>query len=284
MELEFAKTIKLEHDSLRRQYYRELALSVTALFLFLMLLIALGVFGGLTLFKPLFIPILWISAIIIYVISLIIIMPKRFKMLQKLLVLRFFEEAQALKLELIPNLRGGQNFDYNNLLSEAGITKKPRISILSRYEFNKRLIHVLYFAYTSEPYAIIHIPNKESPYYLQINNANFAPPYVYKDIKIEKVAFVSPYNLSYYATTGPTNIKVYLRKELESRYIEILKYRPGTYQYVATYTDEFLVINAFNGARPIRLGRVYDHAYYIERLQNLIMLQKLMTIMLEKGR
>lgn len=284
MDLAFAKAIKEEHDNLRAHYYSELGFALGLFFALLVLIAYLGTFGGLNLLAPFWVILIWGGVIVMFTVILILVMPYRFRMFQKLLVLRFFEEGRKHKLELIPNPQGGQNFDYPLLLKEAGMLDQFRISVFSRYEYKKRLVHVLFDKETSSPYAIIHIPNKLSPYYLQINNGNFAPPQTYKENPIDKVAFVSRYKLNYYATSGPTNVKIYLRKELESRFVAMLERHQGTYQLIATYTDNFLLLAQYDGSRPLKLGKIYPLDYYNDRLKHLLLIQDFMNIMLEEGK
>ncbi len=284
MEHNFADSIKHEHLKLRGRYYVELFSFVTVFALLAILLIVLATFGGVNLFTPIALPIVWGSALFLYLLFLIIYFPLRFRYLQKKLILTFFIEGQKTGLKLIPNTLGTQNFDYETLLAEASIFKENATYRLGRYEFNKRLVHVLHHEEDGHTFAIIHIPLKKAPYYLQVNNNNFAPPLTYKDTAITKVAFVSPYKLNYYAMEGPTNVRIYLRREIESRFIDILKIKDGVYQYVATYDDEFLLIEDYPGNKPLRLGENYSGEYYLERLHNLFLLQKILTVMLDKGR
>lgn len=284
MDLAFAKVMKEEHDDIRAHYYSELGFALGLFFTLLVVLAFLATFGDVSLFSPTWLPFLWGGFIAIYTLILLIVMPARFRKFQKLLVARFFEEARQHNLELIPNPKGGQNYDYPQLLKEAAMFEQFRVTILSRYEYKKRLVHVLFGKETAIPFAIIHIPNKLTPYYLQVHNGNFAPPQSYKEMTIDKVAFVSPQKLNYYATTGPTNVKIYLRKELETRFVKILERRQGTYQLVATYTDYFLLLAHYDGSRPLKLGTEYPLEYYNERLKHLLLIQDLMNIMLEEGK
>ena len=62
----------------------------------------------------------------------------------------------------------------------------------SSYEFRGRLINVLHFREAGKPVlTIVHIPRRESPYYLQINNGEFSEPKKYKGIEITKLYYVS---------------------------------------------------------------------------------------------
>lgn len=284
MEHTFAKNIKNEHIRLRSKYYVELYSALAIFTLLGVVLIILATFLKVDLFAKLYIPLIWGSILLLYLLFMVIYFPLRFNFYQKELLITFFKEAEITGLKLIPNTLGTQEFDYETLLKEASLGKEHAKYRIGRYELHKRLIHVLNHEEEGNTYAIIHIPMKKSPYYLQVNNSNFAPPSTYKAMNVTKIAFISPYKLNYYALEGPDNIKAYLRKELESRFIDILKVREGTYQYIVTNSDEFLLIDQYAESKPLKLAESYDDTYYIDRLHNLKLLQQLLNVMLDKGR
>ncbi len=284
MKQTFAETIKREHLELRNKYHVSLFTALTFFGLIGMLIISLYTFIPLSPFLQSLVLPIGGSILFLYLLFIFIFYPLRFNYLQKELYLTFFKAARSAGLKLIPNTMGVQNFDYDTLLKEASIFKSDSLYQIARYEYDKRLIHVLYYKEGENVFAIIHIPQKECPYYLQVNNNNFAPPIMYKGEQIEKVAFVSAHKLNYYALKGPTNVKIYLRRELESRLIDILKIRDGHYQYVATYTDEFLLIDKYYERAPLRLNENYSDEYYIERLNNLLLIQQILNVMLDQRR
>lgn len=284
MEHAFAQSIKREHIELRNRYYVGLFTALTFFALLGMLFIFLYTFIPLPANLKSLVPLGGGVTMFLYLLFIVIYFPLRFNYLQKELYLSFFKFGKIAGLKLIPNTMGVQNFDYNSLLKEASLFVSATTFDIGRYEYEKRLIHVLFQKDSENPYAIIHIPSLECPYYLQVNNNNFAPPMTYKEEQIEKVAFVSPLKLNYYALKGPTNVKIYLRRELESRFIEILRLRPGAYQYIATYTDEFLLLDKYSERKPLRLGENYSDEYYIERLNNLLLIQKILNVMLDQRR
>ncbi|MGI6734797.1 MAG: hypothetical protein ACOX3C_01225 [Bacilli bacterium] len=285
MELKFIDGIRAYHVRLSRRYTLEAIISIFVLFALSLTLIVLELFTEIDLKVPFYRLFIWITLYVGLFLFIVIYFPLRYQKLQNALNAEFFKRASAVKIDLIPNPLGGTKFDYNSLLKAAGISVPlTGIKTIARYEFTKRLFHVLYFNDGEKESAIIHLPMKESPYYLQISNGNFAPPEQYEGTPIVKIAYVSPYNLQYYATSSATNAKIYLRKEIETRFVKFLKIYDAKYQYVATYNDEFLKVEGLSSPLRLRLGGRYDNERYARRLASLRLLQSLMLAMLERGK
>ncbi|HQB96368.1 MAG TPA: hypothetical protein PLV28_00450 [Bacilli bacterium] len=285
MEAKFVDGIRAYHMRLRRRYLVELFVTISVLLAFCIALIVLDLLSDFNMREPLFVPLLASATSISLLLFILIYFPIRFKRLQKALNLEFFQRAKTVKLELIPNPLGGTKFDYYTLFNEAGMNvKSGAIKGVAPYEFNKRLFHVVY-VYDDEKYsAIIHLPSIDSPYYIQIHNGNFAPPEAYADNLILKISYVSPYKLQYYASSSATNAKIYLRKENETRFVKFIKIYQATYQYVTTFTDEYLKVEGLTSPGRLRLGEKYDNKHYHELLTRLRLLQALMSAMLERGK
>ncbi len=285
MEAKFIDGIRAYHMRLRRHYLVELFVTISVLLAVILTLIVVDLLTDVNLREPFYVPIMFGALLLVFLLFIIIYFPLRFKRLQKALNLQFFSDARVVKLMLIPNPLGGTKFDYYPLLNNAGLNVKTGgIKGVALYEFNKRLFNVIYMHDGEKESAIIHLPAIECPYYIQINNGNFAPPETYEDTSIVKIAYVSPYKLQYYASSSATNAKIYLRKENETRFVKFLKIHVATYQYVTTYTDEFLKVESLASPGRLRLGEKYDNEHYKRLLTSLQLLQALMLAMLERGK
>lgn len=282
METATATYLLKAHHRLRRKYYFELLFLMLFLGLYLLGFIYVFIFHFSTMMAGPLRLTLWILPGLLYLLFLIIFVPNRFKMLQKYLLLTFFDQARQLGLRLIPNPKGNQSFNYAALFKESNIYQGGPFNTLSAYEYSGRLIHVLTFKTNKKNKTIIHIPRMESPYFLQIHNGNFPTTTSYKDAAITKVSFVSPYHLNYYATSGPTNIKVYLRRVLEAKFINIFAYLNTNLNYIATYSEELLLIEDLTFTGVIALNAKYSVDYYQKLLKDLLTLQRIMAFMLEK--
>lgn len=282
--MEFTIGLQKKHAKLRQKYYFEL---VVFLVIFLLGTLTLLVFETIeltALFSNRF-NILW--AFLIYAlvnIVALIYFPWRAKRLQKALLFGVFTSLKADGIDLIVNPQGGQNFDYKTLLAEGGVTSSRAIDAITRYEYAGRLVHVLHFKAQAKPFVLIHIPALECPYYLQINNGHFPPVYHFQGDEVVPVSFVSRNKLNYFATKGPSDVKVYLRRRLERKFNDFIKLKPATYQYIKTYNDEFLRLENYGLNNALCLTTKYNDDYFNALKDELKYLQALMFIMLEKGR
>ncbi len=275
--------LKKKHDRLRSWYYFELGLGVTLLFTYLLAILILYIISLQTTvnFDVIFYYMFGGGALLL--IAVLIFFPHRARKYQKKLLLKTFEQLNIDGVKLFPFFLKAKPSMVLELLSEAGIIVNSKPLNQSSYEFLGRLINVLHFREEGKSFSIIHIPRRENPYYLQINNGKFSEPKKFKGIEINQLYYVSPHNLTYFATSGPPNVNIYLRKNLETRFVKIVEKFPLTYQYVVTYTDEFLLLKPWNGILPLRLSAKYSAEYYDRIYNNLLCLQAIMAIMLEKG-
>lgn len=280
----FITSLLKEHAKLRRTYYGELVLFLSLLLLSLLTLLMLETFS-ITNFFAVKLNILWAAlAFSAFTILGFVYFPLRAKRLQKRLISRLFVRLKEQGINIIPNPQGGQDYNYATLLAENGMNINIQPNVITKYEYAGRLVHALHYKDGKKPFVIIHIPAVECPYYLQINNGNFAVVDSYLDDAVSKVSFVSPHKLTYYATKGPSEVKVYLRTRLETKFNELLNVRPFVYQYVKTYSDEFLLIRDLKLDNKVVLTNRYDADYFKKMVEELQNLQKIMNIMLEKGR
>lgn len=275
--------LKKIHDRFRFWYYFELGLGITLLFTYFLAVLVLFIISLNTTvsFDTL---LYWMSGgggLILLIV--LIVTPLRAKSYQWKLLHKTFDELNKNGVKLVPFYAKEKLTVNPELLSEAGIIVGEDSFGQSSYEFRGRLINVLHFREGGKPVTIVHIPRRESPYYLQINNGEFSEPKKYKGIEITKLYYVSPHNLTYFATSGPPNVNMYLRRNLETRFVNLVETFSLTYQYVITYTDEFLLIKPWNALLPLRLSAKYEVEYYQQIYINLLRLQRVMAIMLEKG-
>ncbi len=277
------KTLKKNHDRLRFWYYFEVSLGLTLLFTYLLAILSVFIVSLNTTIK--FDTILYwmLGGAFLLFLLLVIVLPIRARSYQRKLLLRTYEELSNYGIKLIPFFLKGKQRVTPELLSEVGIKTRGDYLGSVTYELDGRLFNVLHYHQKGKVYSIIHLPRRENPYYLQINNGNFSELKIYKGIEINKLYYVSPHNLNYFATSGPPNVNIYLRANLEKRFLKLLDTFPLTYQYIITYTDEFLLIKPWYGVLPLRLSAKYSVEYYERIYNNLLSLQVVLGVMLEKG-
>ena len=282
--MEFTIRLQKEHAKLRQKYYRELVIFLAIFLLGMLTLLVLETFSFTHIFGDK-LNIVW--AFLLYALfnlAALLYFPWRAKRLQKQLILVLFNSLKAEGILLIPNIQGGQDFNYVPLLRGSGFKGMQKPEALSRYEYGGRLVHVLHFKAGDDPFVIIHIPKLECPYYLQINNGHYPPVYSFRGDEVVPVSFVSRNNLVYYATKGPSEVKVFIRRPMERKFYEFITIRPGTYQYIKTYNDEFLRVQNYTINNLLCLTSKYSDSYLKTLKDELKYLQSLMYIMLEKGR
>ncbi len=281
--MEYSALLQRNHQKLRRLYYYELFIIIGLLFSVTFTLFTLDYFIVIAFNFPFPAYFILLGGFVITLLFSSVYYPLRARRLQKRLLVSSYAIFKKAGIKLIPNPQPLQTFSYPTLLAAAFGSGTNHYTALTRYEFNGRLIHMLH--YTGDKSAvIIHIPARKNPYYLQIHNGKFMLPKTYDANDIVKIAFVSPHNLHYYATSSATNVKIYLRKTLEVRFNNLLAFAPYTYQYVLTYNDEFLRVSNVESLIRLRLTATYAEDYYKSAVDTLKTLQQLITIMLEGGK
>lgn len=270
----------------RRLYGRYIALVAVSLFVYfsaLSLMVVLELWIGVDLLDPLYVPLSISGAFIAFAVFLVLFYRYLFRRYEKELTRRFYESAQKLGFTFEVLKTKKVLYDYAELFSEAGLNYTHEFTKVAAFELDNQHIYMLFFSEEeNKTRVVLHLPERHQKYYYQINNGNYAPPAKFRDHELLKLHFVHKLALNYYASSNDTEVKIYLRKTLEKRFQKLYEAYGKTLAYIAFPDHEFLNISDASDVKALKLSKPQTKTMLSERLETLLIYQKLIYIMLEK--
>lgn len=275
--------VQTYHVKLYRRYIMLVALSLTLYFLALAFGVVLHFWLGVNLAEPLYLP-LTITGVSLFVASgLIILYRLLYRKYERKIIEKFYEKAQKLGFILTRLQTKRVLYDYAHLFLEAGLYYENEFTKVATFELGTQQVYLLFFTEKlNKTRVVLHLPERHQKYYYQINNGKFTPPSKFRDHELLKLHFVHRLALNYYASSNDTEVKIYLRKTLEKRFQKLYETYSKTMLYIAFPDHEFLNINDASDIKPLKLREPLALEKLKERLETLLIYQKLVHIMLEK--
>ncbi|HZJ89406.1 MAG TPA: hypothetical protein VFD05_01810 [Bacilli bacterium] len=271
------------HKKLYGRYIALVAVSLFVYFLSLSLMVVLHLWLDVDLFAPLHVPLSISGAFLVVAVFLVLFYRFLFRRYEKELTRRFYESAQKLGFTFEVLKTKKVLYDYAELFNEAGLYYANEFTKVAAFELGNQQIYMLFFSEAEEKTRVVlHLPERHQKYYYQINNGNYAPPAKFRDHELLKLHFVHKLALNYYASSNDTEVKIYLRKTLEKRFQKLYETYGKTLAYIAFPDHEFLNINDASDLKALKLSKPQSKEKLSERLNTLLIYQKLIYIMLEK--